>query len=113
MRGFQFSRLWEESQERIRWSSNSLRCAYYSGCGKPFANNGIVSVRMQTKRCRKMTFQRPEIYVDNVPAWVCVRCGEQYFAAPVYKRLEEIARHRDRIEKTVCFPLAEYDMVLS
>jgi YgiT-type zinc finger domain-containing protein len=24
------------------------------------------------------------IYVDGVPAWVCARCGEQYFAAPVY-----------------------------
>jgi hypothetical protein len=45
-----------------------------------------------------------------VPAWVCVKCGEQYFDAPVYKRLEEIAKHRDRIEKTICFPLAEYDL---
>ena len=31
------------------------------------------------------------IYVDNVPAWVCAHCGEQYFDAPVSKRLEQIA----------------------
>lgn len=48
--------------------------------------------------------------MDRVPAWVCGKCGEQYFDAPVYKRLEEIARHRNRIEKTICFPLADYEM---
>lgn len=52
------------------------------------------------------------IFVDNVPAWVCAKCGEQYFDAPVYKRLEEISRNRSGIKKTVCFPLAEYDMAL-
>jgi len=58
-------------------------------------------------------FKGQTIYVDNVPAWVCTRYQEQYFDAPVYKRLEEIAKHRDRIKKIVRFPLAEYDMVLS
>ncbi|MFQ6059318.1 MAG: YgiT-type zinc finger protein [Anaerolineae bacterium] len=58
-------------------------------------------------------FKGQTIYVDRVPAWVCVRCGEQYFDAPVYKRLEEIARQRSRIKKTICFPLAEYDMAIA
>jgi hypothetical protein len=44
---------------------------------------------------------------------VCAKCGEQYFDAPVYKRLEGIAMHSSRIKKTICFPLAEYDMVLA
>ncbi len=57
-------------------------------------------------------FHGQTIYVDHVPAWVCIHCGEQYFDAPVYKRLEAIARQRERITETVCFPLAEYDMVL-
>ena len=52
------------------------------------------------------------IYVDNVPTWVCTRCGEQYFDAPVYKRLEEIAKRGDQIRETICFPLAEYNMAL-
>jgi YgiT-type zinc finger domain-containing protein len=52
------------------------------------------------------------IYVDNVPAWVCTRCGEQYFDAPVYKRLEEIAKRGAQIQETICFPLAAYNMAL-
>jgi len=58
-------------------------------------------------------FKGQTIYVERVPAWVCIKCGEQYFDATVYKRLEEIAEHRNRISKTICFPLAEYDMVLA
>ena len=58
-------------------------------------------------------FKGKTIYIDNVPAGVCAGCGEQYFDAPVYKRLEEIARHSGRIMKKVSFPLAEYDMALS
>lgn len=61
----------------------------------------------------RFRFKGQTIYVDRVPAWVCAKCGEQYFDAPVYKRLEEIARHRSRIKKTICFPLAEYDMASS
>ena len=51
------------------------------------------------------------IYVNAVPAWVCARCGEQYFDAPVYKQLEMIAKQRKRITETICFPLAEYGKV--
>ncbi len=58
-------------------------------------------------------FKGQTIYVDNVPAWMCTRCHEPYFDAPVYKRLEEIAKQRSRIKKTIRFPLAEYDMVLT
>ena len=57
-------------------------------------------------------FHGQTIYVDHVPAWVCTKCGEQYFDAPVYKRLEAIAKQREHITETVCFPLAEYDMAL-
>lgn len=70
--------------------------------------------KVEHRRIRaRFHFKGQTIYVENVPAWVCVQCGEQYFDAPVYKRLEEIARHQERIEKKICFPLAEYDMVLS
>ena len=58
-------------------------------------------------RCR---YKRETIYVENVPAWVCDRCGEVYYDAPVYKQLEAIARQRERIHKTISFPLAEFDM---
>ena len=58
-------------------------------------------------------FKGQTIYVDHVPAWVCAKCGEKYFDAPVYKRLEDIAKQTSRIEKTICFPLTEYDTVLT
>ena len=61
----------------------------------------------------RFPFRGQTIYVDRVPAWACNRCGEQYFDAPVYKRLEEIARHRRSIKRKVTFPLAEYDMALT
>lgn len=60
----------------------------------------------------RFPFRGETIYVDKVPAWVCTKCGEQYFDAPVYKRLEAIAKRRGRIKKTISFPLAEYDMAL-
>jgi YgiT-type zinc finger domain-containing protein len=70
--------------------------------------------KIKHRRIRaRFHYKGDTIYVDNVPAWVCARCGEQYFDAPVYKRLEEIAKQRDRIDNTICFPLAEYDMALS
>ena len=68
---------------------------------------------VEQRRVRaRFHFHKQTIYVDKVPAWVCATCGEQYFDAPVYKRLEEIARQRDRVTETVCFPLAAYDMAL-
>ena len=69
------------------------------------------TVEPRTIRAR-FQFHGETIYVDHVPAWVCTQCGEQYFDAPVYKRLEAIARQRERLTETVCFPLATYDMAL-
>ncbi|MFQ5752837.1 MAG: YgiT-type zinc finger protein [bacterium] len=71
---------------------------------------GEVNYRLTRAR---FSYRRHTIYVDNVPTWVCTKCGEQYFDAPVYKRLEVIAKYRDRIKKTVCFPLADYEMDFS
>ena len=60
----------------------------------------------------KFSFKGQTIFVDNAPLWICVKCREQYFDAPVYKRLEEVAKHRDSIKETICFPLADYDMAI-
>ncbi len=61
----------------------------------------------------RFPFRGQTIYVDKVPAWVCTKCGEPYFDAAVYKRLEEIAKHHKCIRKKVSFPLAVYDMALT
>jgi YgiT-type zinc finger domain-containing protein len=58
----------------------------------------------------RFRFKGETIYVENVPAWVCNKCGEQYFDAPIYKHLEEIAQQRESLKKTISFPLAEFDM---
>jgi YgiT-type zinc finger domain-containing protein len=61
----------------------------------------------------RFQFHGHTIYVDDVPAWVCARCGEPYFDAAVYKRLEAIARQREHLKEQICFPRAAYDMALS
>jgi len=53
-------------------------------------------------------FKGTTIYVDNVPTWSCKKCGERYFDAPVYKRLEEIARQSQTIRAAITFSLADY-----
>ena len=58
----------------------------------------------------RFRYKGQTIYVEDVPAWVCKKCGEEYFDAPVYKRLEQIARQRERIERAISFPLAAFDM---
>jgi len=61
----------------------------------------------------RFRFKGQTIYVEDVPAWVCNRCGEQYFDAPIYKHLEEIAQQRKWIQKVISFPLAEFDMAIA
>jgi YgiT-type zinc finger domain-containing protein len=53
-------------------------------------------------------FKGSTIYVDHVPIWVCKKCGERYFDAPVFNKLEAIARQRQHIQRMVSFPLANY-----
>lgn len=61
----------------------------------------------------RFRYQGQTIYVEDVPAWVCKHCGEQYFEPPVYKRLEAIARQRERIQRAISFPLAAFDMAIA
>lgn len=53
-------------------------------------------------------YRKEVIYVDNVPVRVCRKCGELYFDATVYKRLERIAEQRKNIRTKITFPLADY-----
>jgi YgiT-type zinc finger domain-containing protein len=34
-------------------------------------------------------------YIDHTPVRVCAKCGEIYFPAEVYKRLEKIAENKN------------------
>jgi YgiT-type zinc finger domain-containing protein len=53
-------------------------------------------------------YRKELIYVDHVPVRVCRKCGELYFDAVVYKRLEKIAEGRNAIQTKITFPLADY-----
>lgn len=61
----------------------------------------------------RFRFKGQTIYIENVPAWVCNRCREQYFDAPIYKRLEAIAQQHEQIQRVISFPLAEFDMAIA
>jgi YgiT-type zinc finger domain-containing protein len=55
-------------------------------------------------------YKKEIIYVDNVPVQMCRKCGEIYYEAQVYKRLEKIAENRKGIKAQITFPLADYRM---
>jgi YgiT-type zinc finger domain-containing protein len=67
----------------------------------------------QRRILARFRYRGQTIYVEDVPAWVCKHCGEQYFDAPVYKRLEAIAQQRERIQRVITFPLARFDMAVA
>ena len=46
--------------------------------------------------------------IENVPAWVCNKCGERYHHSKVFKRMRQIAAAKSRITKTVRVPVARY-----
>jgi len=64
----------------------------------------------QRRILARFRYRGQTIDVEDVPAWVCKHCGEQYFDTPVYKRLEVIAQQRERIQRVITFPLAGFDM---
>jgi YgiT-type zinc finger domain-containing protein len=57
----------------------------------------------------RFSYMGQTIYIDQVPARVCDRCGEQYYDGRVYERLVEIAKDPAHVRDNVVFPLARYD----
>ncbi len=53
-------------------------------------------------------YQRETVYIDHVPVRRCQQCGELYYEAEVYKRLELIAENKRAITARITFPLADY-----
>ncbi len=48
------------------------------------------------------------VIIDDVPAWVCNKCGERYHHARVYKKMRQIAAHSDQLTEHVSVPVARY-----
>jgi YgiT-type zinc finger domain-containing protein len=45
------------------------------------------------------------VIIEDVPAWVCNKCGERYHHARVYKRMRHIATHSDQFTGHVSIPV--------
>lgn len=51
------------------------------------------------------------IIIDNVPAGVCVQCGEREYILEVAKKIEEVIAHKKGIKKTQIVPVADLSLV--
>jgi len=65
--------------------------------------------QMEATRGREY-FRQGESFlvIEDVPAWVCNKCGERYHHARVYKKMRQIAAHSDQITEHVRIPVARY-----
>ncbi len=65
--------------------------------------------RLEAKRGREY-FRHGEalIIIEDVPAWVCDKCGERYHHARVFKKMRQIAMHRGQLTEHVRIPVAHY-----
>lgn len=46
--------------------------------------------------------------IENVPAGVCTQCGEKYFDAPVYKRMERLAKEDSEAVRRLSVDVVRY-----
>ena len=64
---------------------------------------------LEVKRGREY-FRHGEalIIIEDVPTWVCNKCGERYHHTRVFKRMRQIAIHSDQLTEHVRVPVARY-----
>ena len=64
---------------------------------------------LEAKRGREY-FRHGEalIIIEDVPAWVCNKCGERYHHARVFKRMHHIAAGSHHLTEHVHVPVAHY-----
>jgi YgiT-type zinc finger domain-containing protein len=48
------------------------------------------------------------VIIEDVPAWVCTKCGERRHHARVYKQMRLIAAHSEQLTEHVSVPVAHY-----
>lgn len=65
--------------------------------------------RLEAKRGREY-FRHGQslVVIEDVPAWVCSKCGERYHLASVYKKMRQIAADGDRLTERMTIPVARY-----
>ena len=51
------------------------------------------------------------LVIDDVPAYVCDRCGERYYDAHVAKQMRLLSRRRSSLKEKVSFPRVNFKKV--
>jgi len=64
------------------------------------------TVNQKTLSREAFRHARGFVILEDVPAGVCDKCGRKYYPATTLKRVEEIALHNERAERTESVPVA-------
>jgi len=49
------------------------------------------------------------VVMENVPAYVCDRCGERYYDADVAKQMRKLSTLGKQIKRRISFPLVRFE----
>ena len=49
------------------------------------------------------------VVMENVPAFVCNRCGERYYDADVAKQMRKLSTLGRQIKRRITFPLVRFE----
>ena len=70
-----------------------------------------------TVELKKVTFLYEEkdqqLFVENVPAEVCTRCGERTYSAEVTDEIMEIAKNKFQPVKILSVPVFDYERAVA
>lgn len=68
--------------------------------------------RLRSRRVREYyRVGKGLIVIDDVPAYVCNRCGERYYEASVAKQMRALSRRRSALKEKVSFPRANFKKI--
>lgn len=51
------------------------------------------------------------VVIDDVPAFVCMRCGQRYYEASVAKEMRTLANKRSSLKEKISFPRVNFKKV--
>jgi YgiT-type zinc finger domain-containing protein len=49
------------------------------------------------------------VVMENVPAYVCNKCGERYYDAHVAKEMRKLGKRRRQAKQRISFPLLRFE----
>lgn len=75
--------------------------SFWNGESCEYCGGSIAEKRVTLHRKVK----RQYIFIENVPAGVCKKCGTRYYTANVLKTIEESLRGRRKVERKVIVPV--------